>query len=212
MTGFVVGLTGGIGSGKSTAAACFAALGAGIVDADIISRELTASGGEAMPALRAAFGAAMLAADGGLDRAAMRRLVFADVQARRRIEAILHPMIRAVAEARCRQLIEAGAPYVVLVVPLLIESGDYRYRLDRVAVVDCDDEVRVSRVMARSKLSRAEVERILAAQVGRETRLAAADDVIGNNGSREDLAAEVAACHRRYLLLAGQIGKSLATG
>lgn len=205
MRDLVIGLTGGIGSGKSAAAECFAKLGATVIDTDAIARELTMADGGAMPALRAAFGAGVVAPDGSLDRAAMRQLAFSDAEARRRLEAILHPMIRAVAETRCRQALAAGAPYVVLVVPLLIESSDYRQRVDRVAVVDCEDEVRVRRVMARSGLDRPEVERIMTAQFGRPERLAAADDIIENNGSLEDLAERVADCHRLYL---GQVAKS----
>jgi dephospho-CoA kinase len=195
----IIGLTGGIGSGKTAAADCFAALGAAIVDTDAIAHELTAPGGGAMAAIEAEFGKAVVAADGRLDRALMRRLAFDDPGVRQRLEAILHPLIRAQAEVRCDGALAAGAPYVVLVVPLLIESGDYRHRVDRVVVVDCDDETRMARVMARSGLARAEVERIMGAQAGREARLAAADDVIDNGGSLAELAGQVAELHRRYL-------------
>ena len=208
----IVGLTGGIGSGKSAAAECFAKLGVTVIDTDAIARELTTANGEAMPALRMAFGVGVVAADGSLDRPAMRQLAFSNTEVRRKLEAILHPMIRAVAEARCRQALEAGAPYVVLVVPLLIESRDYRQRVDRVAVVDCEDEVRFRRVMARSGLDRPEVERIMAAQLGRRERLAAADDVIDNNGSLEDMAKRVADCHRLYLGLVANSAENPATG
>jgi dephospho-CoA kinase len=198
MSGLVIGLTGGIGSGKTAAAECFAALGAVVVDTDAIAHELTAPGGAAMPALKSAFGRAMMAADGRLDRAGMRRQAFADPAMRKRLEAILHPMIRARADSRCREALAAGAPYVVLVVPLLVESRGYQRRVDRVVVVDCDDETRIGRVMARSGLSRAEVEAIVAAQASRAERLAVADDIIDNNGSRDRLAAQVAELHRRY--------------
>ena len=199
MTGLTIGLTGGIGSGKSAAAECFSRLGAAIVDSDAIAHELTAPGGAAMPVLKSAFGKAVMAADGRLDRVRIRRQAFADPEVRKRLEAILHPMIRARADERCQEALDAGAPYVVLVVPLLVESGAYEGRVDRVAVVDCDDETRIARVMARSGLSRLEVERIMAAQATREQRLAAADDVVDNNGTHADLEAQVRDLHSRYL-------------
>jgi dephospho-CoA kinase len=199
MIGLIIGLTGGIGSGKSAAAECFAALGATVVDTDAIAHELTAPGGAAIPLLQSAFGRSAMAVDGSLDRATMRRRAFSDPETRKRLEGILHPMIRARADSRCREALAAGAPYVVLVVPLLVESGDYRRRVGRVVVVDCDDEIRIGRVMERSGLPRADVERIMAAQASREARLAAADDIIDNNGSRDRLAAQVAELHRRYL-------------
>ncbi|MBU1236751.1 MAG: dephospho-CoA kinase [Gammaproteobacteria bacterium] len=199
MNGIVVGLTGGIGSGKTAVAECFAGLGAAVVDTDAIAHELTGPGGTAMLALETAFGRSVVAADGRLDREAMRRQAFSDPEARKRLETILHPMIRARADSRCEEAVAAGAPYVVLVVPLLVESGDaYRRRVDRVVVVDCDDEVRIGRVIARSGLSRDDVARIMAAQASREARLAAADDVIDNNGSRDDLAAQVAVLDHKY--------------
>lgn len=209
--GFVVGLTGGIGSGKSAAADSFAALGAAVVDADAIAHELTAPEGAAMPDLATAFGSEVVADDGRLDRAAMRRRVFADPAARQRLEAILHPMIRDMTALRCRQALAAGAPYVVLVVPLLIETGDYRRRVQRVAVVDCADETRIARVAARSGLSREEVQRIMAAQASREDRLAAADDVIDNDGDLAELSARVEELHRRYLQFAADTSKNAIT-
>ncbi len=199
MTGFVVGLTGGIGSGKSAAAADFATLGAAVVDTDAIAHELTAPGGAAMPALRAAFGAAVVAADGSLERKAMRALAFADAAARSRLEGILHPMIRTEADRRCAAAFAAGAPYAVVVVPLLVESGGWRERVARVAVVDCSEQTQVARVMARSGLERAEVERIMAAQATRQQRLGAADDVIDNDGDRENLVRQVKMLHAGYL-------------
>lgn len=199
MTVYRVGLTGGIGSGKSAVAAAFADHGIAVIDSDVIAHELTGPAGVALPSLRAAFGAGVVAADGSMDRTAMRRLAFADVAVRARLEGLLHPLIRAESE---RQLAAAGSAYALLVVPLLIESGDYRQRVDRVLVVDCADATRIGRVMARSGLSRAEIEQIMAAQASREARLAAADDVIENNGSLAELAARVAELDLRYRRLA----------
>jgi dephospho-CoA kinase len=200
---FVVGLTGGIGSGKSAAAERFAGLGAAVVDTDAIAHALTGPQGAAMQAIRAAFGQAAIAPDGALDRAAMRALAFSDPAARARLEGILHPLIRAESE---RQLLTAapGCPYAILVVPLLVESGDYRRRVDRIAVVDCADETRIGRVMARSGLARAEVMRIIAAQATREARLEVADDVIGNDGSPEQLRLRVAELDVLYRGLAAK--------
>jgi dephospho-CoA kinase len=202
VSGLVVGLTGGIGSGKSAAADAFAARGAALVDADVIAHELTGPRGAAMPALRAEFGERIVAADGSLDRAAMRGLAFADTGVRQRLEAILHPMIGAESDRRCGAALAGGAPYVVLVVPLLVESGNYRRRAARIVVVDCDNETRIARVAARSGLAREQIERIMAAQAGRADRLAVADDVIVNDGSLAELAQQVQALHERYLALA----------
>jgi dephospho-CoA kinase len=193
---FTVALTGGIGSGKSAVAERFAALGAGIVDTDVIAHGLTAPGGAAMPAIAAAFGASFVAADGSLDRARMRSHVFDDPAARRRLEAILHPMIRSEAEAQRSAL---RTPYAMMVIPLLVESGDPRGRFDRVLVVDCSPETQVRRVMARSGLAREVVEAILAAQATRAERLAMADDVIDNEGALSALDDAVSALHDRYL-------------
>jgi dephospho-CoA kinase len=196
---FVVGLTGGIGSGKSAAADCFVALGVPVVDTDAIAHELTAPGGAAIEPIRQAFGDGALTAAGALDRAAMRRRVFADPAERTRLEAILHPMIRAESEARLRR---SAADYAVLVVPLLAESKSYRERVDRVAVVDCTEEVQLARVMGRSGLSRAEVAAIMAAQASRAARLAIADDVIANDAGLAELRARVTELHGRYLDMA----------
>ncbi len=200
---YVIGLTGGIGSGKSAAAQVFCALGAAVVDTDVIARELTAPGGAAMPAIAAAFGESVLAPGGALDRTAMRRLAFADGSARARLEAILHPLIRAEAQRRCR---EASAPYVVLVVPLLVESGTYRERVARVLVVDVAESTQIARVMARSGLTEAEVRAILATQASRAQRFAAADDVLDNEGDPESLRRAVAVLHERYLAAARAAG------
>jgi dephospho-CoA kinase len=196
---FVVGLTGGIGSGKSAAAAEFARLGATVVDADAIAHDLTRAGGAAIEPLRRAFGDECLDASGAMDRARMRRLVFADPEAKRRLEALLHPMIRAEAE---RRIVAADAPYVVHVVPLLLESADHRERVSRVLVVDCPPGAQIARVGQRSGLSADEVRRIIEAQMPREERLAAADDVIDNSGSLDALHKQVRALHERYLAMA----------
>ena len=197
---FIVGLTGGIGSGKSTVADCFARLGVPVIDTDAIARELTAPDGAALVPIHAAFGDAVMRADGTLDRAALRRQVFADDAARLQLEAILHPRIRRAVEAR---LATMDAPYVLVVIPLLVETGAYRDLLDRVLVVDCPEVMQIERVMARSGLTHGEVTAILAAQAGRAERLAAADDVIVNTGPPEALGVEVAALNGRYRALAG---------
>lgn len=196
---FTVGLTGGIGSGKSTIADLFAELGVPVVDTDVIARQLTAPGGAALDAIRAAFGESVIQADGALDRAALRRRVFADTAERRRLEAILHPRIR---QAVDRALATLNTPYALIVIPLLVETGGYGDLLHRVLVVDCPEDLQVTRVMARSGLARDEVEAILAAQSGRAERLAAADDVIVNTTPVEALRTEVAALHQRYLACA----------
>lgn len=195
----VIGLTGGIGSGKSTVADLFAARGAALVDTDQIAHELTAAGGHAMPAIAARFGPGVLRPDGGLDRPAMRRLAFSDPAAREQLEAILHPAIRDEADRRCQA---AQAPYILLVVPLLVESGHYRTRCQRILVVDCPESVQEARVMARSGLSRAEVRAIIAAQAPRAARLAIADDVIDNAGDPAALPPRIAELDTRYRGLA----------
>jgi dephospho-CoA kinase len=193
---YIVGLTGGIGSGKSAAAAEFAHLGASIVDTDAIAHELSAPGGGAIAQLRAAFGAEFIGADGALDRARMRNTVFTDPAAKRRLEAVLHPLIRTVTEART---LAAQGPYVVQVIPLLVESGKYRERANRVLVVDCSEETQLARVVARSNLDAGQVRAIMAAQVSRRDRLTAADDVIDNEGSLDALRNQIEALHGNYL-------------
>ena len=194
----VIGLTGGIGSGKSTVADLFAAQGVAVVDTDLIAHDLTGPTGAAMSEIVAAFGDSVRQPNGGLDRVAMRRQVFADPQVRQQLEGILHPRIRSEAERRCRL---ATTPYVLLVVPLLIESGVYRDRVRRVLVVDCDEATQVARVVARSGLSPDEVRRIIDTQLARAERLAAADDVIVNMAGVAALEPQVLAMHERYLRL-----------
>jgi dephospho-CoA kinase len=195
---FVVGLTGGIGSGKSAAADEFAALGATVVDTDVIAHELTAEGGAAVPHVAKLFGAAFVDA-GAMSRKKMREHVFADPAAKKRLEQLLHPMIR---EESARRIAAAAGPYVVYVVPLLIESPDYRRRVNRVLVVDAPEETQVERVRARSGLAADEVRAIMRTQVSRAERLAAADDVIDNGGARDALRKQVAALHQKYLQFA----------
>ena len=193
---FVVGLTGGIGSGKSAAAAEFERLGASVVDTDTIAHELTATGGPAISKIRKRFGAEVLDASGALDRKRMRERVFADPAARKALEGLLHPLIR---EESRRRIERAPGPYVVHVVPLLVESPDYRRHVDRVLVVDAPEELQLERVRRRSGLADDEVRAIVAAQATRAQRLAAADDVIENRGTIDALREQVAALHRKYL-------------
>lgn len=190
-----MGLTGGIGSGKSTVAARLQALGAAIVDTDEIARELTAAGGAAMARLREAFGDRYLAADGSLDRAAMRALAFEDPAARARLEAILHPAIRAEADAR---LAAGGEPYAVIVVPLLFETRGYAERVARVLVVDCPERLQLARAAARPGLDEARVRSIMAAQWPRWRRLQMADDVVWNGGAESGLQPQCERLHRFY--------------
>lgn len=195
---FRVGLTGGIGSGKSTVADRLAALGAGVIDTDLLARELTEPGTPTLARIGAEF-TGILLPDGGLDRAALRRQVFADPRARARLESILHPQIRALMLERAQCL---PAPYAVLVIPLLFETGQETL-VDRVLVVDCPEPLQLERVGRRSQLPKAEIARIIASQVQRAERLARADDVIDNSGGPDGLLPQVDRLHRTYLALAG---------
>ena len=196
---FCVGLTGGIGSGKSAASSLFGKLGAAVVDTDEISHALTAPAGAAIAAIREHFGPGFVAADGGLDRAQMRNLVFSDAAARGKLEAILHPLIRERARAA---IAGARAPYVIVVVPLLFETGAYLDLVRRVLVVDCEESEQVRRVVARSGIDAGEIRRIMAAQLPRADRLKRADDVLDNSGDLETLRGQVARLHDQYLGLA----------
>jgi dephospho-CoA kinase len=187
----IVGLTGGIGSGKSTVADRLVALGAALVDTDQIAHALTAPGGVAMPLIREHFGDAVIAPDGRMDRAAMRALAFSDPQARKRLESILHPLIREHTDAGVAQALCDGAPYVLVAVPLLVEGGRARERFARILVVDCPEEVQILRVMSRSGLPRAQVQAIMATQASRAQRQAVADDLIDNGGAPEALEPQV---------------------
>ena len=198
---FCVGLTGGIGSGKSVVSSLFEAHGAAVVDTDEISRALTAPGGAAIAAIREKFGPQAIGPDGGLDRERMRLLVFRDAAARGELEAILHPLIRA----RARDAIAAArAPYVLVVVPLLFETGACMELIQRVLVIDCDEAHQVSRVAASRGLAPAEVRRIMATQLPRAERLRRADDVLHNDGTLDALRGEVERLHVRYAALARQ--------
>nr|WP_314540417.1 dephospho-CoA kinase [uncultured Massilia sp.] len=199
---FSVGLTGGIGCGKTTVADLFAARGAAVIDTDQIAHSLTAPHGAAMPALLAEFGPEFATPDGALDRARMRALVFTDPGARQRLEAILHPRIR---EATAAAALVATGPYTIFVVPLLIESGTWRERVARILAIDCPEEVQVARVMARNGLAEAQVRAIMAAQVSRGERLAAADDVVLNDDGLEALAPQLDRLHAAYLAQAEKL-------
>lgn len=199
MSPYIVGLTGGIGSGKSAAAECFHTHGIVIVDADAVAHELTGPGGAAMTELEAEFGKVVITLEGALDRAVMRKLAFAEPDVRLRLEQILHPRIRRLCDARCAA---APGPYVLLVVPLLIESGNYQQRCQRLTIVDCPEDIQITRVMARSGMSRGEIKRIMATQATRAQRLAAADDIIDNSGTVEALPPQIAVLHAKYLELA----------
>lgn len=193
---YCVALTGGIGSGKSRVADCFTRLGVEVIDTDIIARELTASDGPVLDRIREIFGTGVMRDDGSLDRAALRARVFADPAQRKQLESILHPLIR---ERVARRLHASNADYVLLVVPLLVESGAYWELVDRVLLVDCAPAEQIQRVTSRDGVSREIAEAMLAAQASPYDRRARADDVIDNNGDGSNIEGEVARLHRRYL-------------
>ena len=195
---FRVGLTGGIASGKSTVADYFAELGVPVVDTDLIAREVVSINSPALEEIRTAFGPDVISADGTLDRAAMRKIVFADDGKRRLLESILHPRIRELAFRRADQ---ASAPYVIIVVPLLFESP-MRNAMDRILVLDCSVETQLKRLLARDCETEEQANKIIAAQATRDERLSIADDVITNDGDLEATRREVGRLHRRYLALA----------
>lgn len=192
-TALRVAITGGIGSGKTTAAAEFARRGAGVIDADAISRELTAAGGAALPDIVRTFGSEAIGPDGAMDRARMRARVFADPDERRRLEAVLHPWIARIAAARAHELASHGTSVLLFDIPLLVESGLLRTAIPphRVLVVDCPVHRQIERTLARGVLRRHEVEAIIGAQAPRAQRLAAADDILVNDGTAADLRARV---------------------
>jgi len=190
-----IGLTGGIGSGKTAAGDHFARLGAEVIDTDLLSRELVEPGQPALAEIVAEFGASMLTTEGRLDRARLRDRVFDDPAARRRLEAILHPRIRDAMLARARR---STAPYVVFVIPLLFETGQQSL-VDRVLLIDVPEDLQRTRVAARDHLDEAQIARIMQAQTDRASRLRQADDVICNDGSMQELRAAVEKLHREYL-------------
>jgi dephospho-CoA kinase len=194
-----IGLTGGIASGKSTAAKFFGALGVPILDSDQVAREVVEPGQPPLERLVERFGRGILTADGHLDRPALREIVFSDPKARADLENLTHPAIGAALEARSAA---AGGPYQILVIPLLVEKN-LAAHVDRVLVVDCDEELQIRRLHARDGSTRAQAQAILDAQVSRAARLKAAADVISNDADMSAVQAQVAALHARYLGLAG---------
>jgi dephospho-CoA kinase len=196
-----IGLTGGIGSGKTSVSDIFSELGVPVIDTDLVARQLTARDGAALPEIRSAWGESVMRPDGELDRDALRRRIFADPEERRRLEAILHPLIRRQVVA---ELAALDAPYVVVVIPLLVETGNYRELLDRVLVVDCPESLQVERVRARSGLSAEEVSAIISAQADRSSRIAAADDIIVNAANSRSLREQVLSLDAKYREIAGR--------
>ena len=194
-----IGLTGGIGSGKSTAAHVLAQLGAAVIDADALARSVTAPGGPAMAPLRAAFGDAVIDAQGGLDRQRMRELAFSDAKAKAQLEAIVHPLVKAAIDGQAQSALDAGARVLVFDIPLLVESGRWRDRVDGVLVIDCSEDTQIARVQARNGWPREQVLAVIQAQATRAQRQAAADWLILNEGLGLDaFAAAVAQVARQW--------------
>ncbi|MEF9996384.1 MAG: dephospho-CoA kinase, partial [Burkholderiaceae bacterium] len=191
-------LTGGIGSGKSALAERLVARGAALVDTDAIAHDITRPGGAAIEPLRAAFGSAAISADGALDRGWMRRRAFTNRAAKATLESIVHPLIRTEVERQILAANESSAPYVVIAVPLLVESGIWRERVDRVLVVDCSEATQIARVRERPGLTEAMAHAILEMQAGRDERLAAAQDIVFNEGSLTDLDDHAQRLHHFY--------------
>ncbi len=201
---FFIGLTGGIGSGKSTVASLFANLGVPVVDTDAISHQMTAAGGKAIPVLQNTFGKEFITPEGALDRIKMRRLVFTDSTAKARLESILHPLI--LDESKTRALSSSGAAsYVLVVIPLLFESGNYLEWLNRTLTVDCSESTQLQRTSGRPGLDEKTVRAIMSSQISRAERLQRSDDVISNEGSLNALQDAVNRLHREYLHLASSI-------
>lgn len=199
MAALRLGLTGGIGSGKSTVLQMFSALGAAVIDADAISRSVTASDGAAIAEISRQFGAHFITADRAMDRTLMRDHVYADPTARRQLEAIIHPLVAGESARQVQAALDSGSRCLVFDIPLLVESGRWRQQVDEVAVVDCSVQTQIDRVMARSALTRQQVEAVIAAQAPRLLRLAAADVVICNEGiTLAQLQAEVAQAAQRF--------------
>jgi dephospho-CoA kinase len=196
----IIGLTGGIGSGKSTVAELFASHGIAITDTDLIAHRLTAVGEPALDEIANTFGRDILQKDGALNRALMRQKVFVDWDAKRMLENILHPRIREVVNAELAM--QTNAPYRIVVVPLLLETNAYDDVVNRVLVVDCPENLQIQRVLARSSLNETEIRAIIAKQCSREQRIAYANDIISNISDHEDLVNQVAELHKKYLTLA----------
>ena len=194
---FIVALTGGIGSGKSTATEIFASFGVPIVDVDVISHHLTKAGGLLIPAIKEAFGEDFINSDGALNRAKMRGLIFNHPQSRLQLEAILHPAIHAKALEQLAN--NYHVPYQILAIPLLTKISIYLKTIHRVLVIDCDEAAQINRTMQRSGLAEKEVRNIMSAQISRQTRLTLADDVIENNGDFDDLRIQIARIHKKYI-------------
>ncbi len=202
LAAFSVGLTGGVGSGKSTVAAMLGDCGAGIVDADALSHQLTQAGGGAIAALRGSFGPQAIAADGSLDRTYMRTLAFSEPAVRVQLESLLHPLIRTEMRTRAAEMITVGSPYIVFVVPLLVESDNWRSATRRVLLVDCSEATQLTRVRSRSGISETVARGIMGAQASRQRRLAIADDVLMNEAPLTDIRPRVELLHRTYMLCA----------
>ena len=197
----VIGLTGGIGCGKSLASQYFSDLGVCVIDTDVIARTITQPNGKAMVEIKNVFGISYLTKDGALDRDKMRQLIFSDKNTRLRLEKILHPIILS---ETVQQIASTHSPYVVVVIPLLFETKDYDTIVHRILVIDCDEQQQISRVMARNNLSEQQVKSIMATQVSRKERLQKADDIITNNQDTDYLKTEVAKLHSKYLSLSNQ--------
>jgi len=195
---FVVGLTGGIGCGKSSTSQFFSDLGIDVIDTDVIARQLTQPNGSAISLIQNTFGSSVITADGALDRNKMRDLVFANSESRHKLEQILHPLIL---KAVIRRIKQSQAPYVIVVIPLLFETNDYNHLIQHILVIDCDEQQQLLRTMERSNLSEQKVRSIMATQVARETRIQKADDVILNNQDIEYLKAQILLLHHKYLAL-----------
>jgi len=199
---FTLGLTGGIGSGKTTVANMFAELGAYLVDTDLIAHQLTAPGGAGIEPIRHEFGSGFISPNGAMDRKKMREYVFSQPQAKKRLEQILHPMIRLATEDAAKK---AHGSYTIFVVPLLVESGKWRQRVSRVLVVDCSEATQIQRVMSRDHLTPEQIADIMQTQANRQQRLQAADDVIINEGNLSEIRTQVGELHEKYLYLARAI-------
>ncbi len=196
-----IGLTGGIGSGKSSVARIFSALGAAVIDTDEIAHRLTAKGTPALAAIIEQFGSSYQLPDGNLDRARLRKRVFSDHAALAKLVTLLYPLIK---QQVVSEMAEAQGPYLVLVIPLFFETGAYRDLVDRVLVVDCDENQQISRTMSRSQLSAADVRSVIVHQTPRAERIKQADDLLSNRGDHADLEEHVKELHQRYLALALQ--------